>query len=204
MRYLTSLIFALELSVAFVACGAEEAVCAEPVANPGGIWCMTSTNIETNCRGELYPPHDFFFTIFQEGSDLSAASNWGWLEGTICGDQIRMSGEGGRDDLTTTATRAEYLCRRDFVEGLDFLRSRRHLTGIAGGLLEGHGTDAAKVAVAPFPIVKHLDVIEQIAPCLSTRSIDVSISSFLSELKNDSATALSQQLPRRLMLVTSS
>jgi hypothetical protein len=64
---------------------------------------------------------------------------------------------------------------------VDFPRSRRHLTGIAGGLLEGHGTDAAKVAVAPFPIVKDLDVIEQIAPCLSTRSIDVPSNTFLLE-----------------------
>ena len=91
MRYLTSLIFALALSVAFVACGGEEADCAEPTADPGGHWCMTDTNIETTC-GEPVPPHDYFLTIFQEGSDLSAGTRYGWFEGTICGDQIRMSG----------------------------------------------------------------------------------------------------------------
>jgi hypothetical protein len=43
---------------------------------------------------------------------------------------------------------------------LDFPQSRGHLTGIAGGLLEGHGTDAVKMTVTPFPIVKDLDVVE--------------------------------------------
>jgi hypothetical protein len=45
-------------------------------------------------------------------------------------------------------------------EQLDFPRSRGHLTGIAGGLLEGHGTDAVKMTVTSFPIVKDLDVVE--------------------------------------------
>ena len=100
MRYVVG--FVLVMALGALGCGDGEAGCAEPVADPGGTWCMTATNIENSCTGELYDPHDFFFTIFQEGSDLSAASNWGWLEGTICGDQIRMSGEGGRDDLTVT------------------------------------------------------------------------------------------------------
>jgi hypothetical protein len=97
MRYLTSLIFALALSVAFVACGGGggEAECAEPIADPGGVWCMTDTNIENTC-GDPLPPRDYFLRIGQQGSDLSAASNFGWLEGTICGDQIRMSGEFSR------------------------------------------------------------------------------------------------------------
>jgi hypothetical protein len=43
---------------------------------------MIATNIDISCKDELLAPHDFFFTIFQDGSDLSAASNWGWLEGT--------------------------------------------------------------------------------------------------------------------------
>jgi len=106
MRYLASLIFALVLSVAFVACGGEEAVCAERVADPGGVWCMTDTNIETTCEGGLNPPRDYFMRILQEGSDLSAATNYGWLKGRICGDQIRMSGESSRTsgDYTTTVT----------------------------------------------------------------------------------------------------
>ncbi len=95
MRCLVGSVFVLALSVAFVACGGEEANCAEPTAEPGGHWCMTATNIETTCAAE---PHryDFYMTILQEGIDLSAATPYGWFEGTICGDQIRMSGEASR------------------------------------------------------------------------------------------------------------
>ena len=104
MRYLTSLIFALALalSVAFVACGGAEADCAEPVADPTGRWSMTRTPIEETCVAELPPPDNFFMTIFQEGSDLATFSPYGLLKGTICGDQVRMSGEGSRGDFTVT------------------------------------------------------------------------------------------------------
>jgi hypothetical protein len=101
MRYLIGFVLAVALGVTFISCGEEDGGCAERVADPGGTWCMTDTNIETTC-GEPVPPHDYFLTILQEGSDLSAATNWGWLEGTICGDQIRMSGEFSRDPITVT------------------------------------------------------------------------------------------------------
>lgn len=106
MRYLVGFVLLMALGVTIVACGGEEAVCAERVADPGGVWCMTDTNIETTCAGGLNPPHDYFMTILQEGSDLSAATNYGWLEGRICGDQIRMSGGASRTmgDYTTTVT----------------------------------------------------------------------------------------------------
>jgi hypothetical protein len=57
--------------------------------------------------------------------------------------------------------------------------------------------------VAPGPVVEHFNVIEDIRPARSrVLYILFLMRSFFSELKNDSATALSQQLPRRLMLGT--
>jgi hypothetical protein len=57
------------------------------------------------------------------------------------------------------------------------------------------------MTVAPGPVVEHFNVIEDIRPGQIPGFIDAfSDPFFLSELKNDSATALSQQLPRRLML----
>ncbi len=50
-------------------------------------------------------------------------------------------------------------------------------------------------------LVKHLNVVEDIGSCQVTGFIVAFfIRSFFKLLKNDSATALSQQLPRRLML----
>jgi hypothetical protein len=55
--------------------------------------------------------------------------------------------------------------------------------------------------VAPGPVVEHFNVIEDIGPGQIPGFIDAfSDPLFFSELKNDSATALSQQLPRLLML----
>ena len=95
MRHLTSLILTLALSVAYVACGGGEADCAEPVADPTGRWLMTATPIDDTCAAEPQP-YDFYLTILQEGSDLATFSPYGHLKGTICGDQIRMSGEATR------------------------------------------------------------------------------------------------------------
>lgn len=57
------------------------------------------------------------------------------------------------------------------------------------------------MTVAPGPVVEHFNVIEDIGPGQIPGFIDAfSDPLFFSELKNDSATALSQQLPRLLML----
>jgi len=57
------------------------------------------------------------------------------------------------------------------------------------------------MTVASGPVVEHFNVIEDIRPCQIPGFIYAfSDSFFLSELKNDSATALSQQLPRLLVL----
>jgi hypothetical protein len=59
------------------------------------------------------------------------------------------------------------------------------------------------MTVAPGPVVEHFNIIENIRPGhVPGFNIRFLMRSFLSELKNDSATALSQQLPRRLMLGT--
>lgn len=62
-------------------------------------------------------------------------------------------------------------------------------------------TDVIKVAVASDPVIERFNVIEDISACQITAFVDpFSDALFFSELKNDSATALSQQLPRRLIL----
>ena len=55
--------------------------------------------------------------------------------------------------------------------------------------------------MTPGPVVEHFNVIEDICPGQLPGFIYAfSDPFFFSELKNDSATALSQQLPRLLML----
>lgn len=57
------------------------------------------------------------------------------------------------------------------------------------------------MTVAPGPIVEHFNVIEDIRPGqIPVWYILLLMRSFFSELKNNSATALSWQLPRRLKL----
>lgn len=55
--------------------------------------------------------------------------------------------------------------------------------------------------MASGPVVEHFDIIKDISPVHIPGFIyPFSDALFFSELKKDSATALSQQLPRRLML----
>ena len=57
------------------------------------------------------------------------------------------------------------------------------------------------MTVAPGQVVEHFNVIEDIRPGqIPWYYMRFLIRSFFSELKNDSVTALSQQLPRLLML----
>jgi hypothetical protein len=56
------------------------------------------------------------------------------------------------------------------------------------------------VAVAPGPVIEDFNVIEDPPGPDPGFIYAFSDPFFFSELKNDSATALSQQLPRRLML----
>jgi hypothetical protein len=67
--------------------------------------------------------------------------------------------------------------------------------------LELIGAELIEVLVTPNSIVETLDVIEDFRLDLSPYSVNPSLMRSLFELlKNDSATASSQQLPRRLML----
>jgi hypothetical protein len=52
---------------------------------------MTATPIEDTCGNSL-APSTFPVTIMHEGNDLTAQTLEGPMTGTICGDQIRMSG----------------------------------------------------------------------------------------------------------------
>ena len=52
---------------------------------------MTATPIEDTCGGSL-APYTFPVTIMQDGNALTAQTPEGPMTGTICGDQIRMSG----------------------------------------------------------------------------------------------------------------
>lgn len=56
------------------------------------------------------------------------------------------------------------------------------------------------MTVAPGPIVEHFNVIEDIRPGQIGLVCSLTNAFFFSELKNNSATALSWQLPRRLKL----
>ena len=57
------------------------------------------------------------------------------------------------------------------------------------------------MTVAPGPIVEHFNVIEDIRPGqIPVWYVLLLMRSFFSELKNNSATALSWQLPRLFML----
>lgn len=58
------------------------------------------------------------------------------------------------------------------------------------------------MTVAPGPIVEHFNVIEDIRPGqIPVWYVFFLMRSFFSELKNNSATALSWQLPRRLKVI---
>lgn len=62
-------------------------------------------------------------------------------------------------------------------------------------------TDPAKVAVSTSAIVEHLDVVVDLSPRDLPRCVDALLDPLLLQAaKKCSATALSQQLPRRLIL----
>lgn len=78
---------------------------------------------------------------------------------------------------------------------------RRHILSSRRGLFKGLRTDVPEMAVAPGPVVEHFNVIEDIRPGQAAHFVYyLLMRSFVSELTNDSPTALSQQLPRRLIL----
>ena len=82
-------------------------------------------------------------------------------------------------------------------------RKLRHFTASSRRPFKGVGTDAAEMGMATSTIVEDLDVVEDVGATQQlARFVDAffEIRSFFRLLKNDSATALSQQLPRRLIL----
>ncbi len=91
--------FLLALAVlGFVACGGDE--CAEPVGDVAGIWRMNSTVVDDDC-GER-ENQTFRMAIAQDGNRLTAVTPELEFNGTICGNQIRISGSFPEDDGTVT------------------------------------------------------------------------------------------------------
>lgn len=117
MRYLVSLVFVSALSVAFVACGGEGADCAEPV-DVAGEWEMTSTVVSDNCDGRM--SQTFRMTITQDGNALTAETPELTFSGTICGNQIQMSGSFPEDDGTVTVNATlDVSAEGDSMQGSD-------------------------------------------------------------------------------------
>ena len=84
---------------------------------------------------------------------------------------------------------------------MDFPPLAWHFRTSFWGRFKGLWAHAVQVAVTPTRIVEHLDVIEYIGTSQITSFVDPLFDTLFFELlKNDSATALSQQSPVRLML----
>lgn len=87
---------------------------------------------------------------------------------------------------------------------LDGPRFRGQSRASSRSAFERLGTDAAEMAVAAGSVVERLDIVEDIGARQGAGLVDAFwMRSFFRLLKKDSATALSQQLPRLLMLVSS-
>ncbi|MDH3726720.1 MAG: right-handed parallel beta-helix repeat-containing protein [Myxococcales bacterium] len=100
MRYAFGFLMALTV-LAFAACGDNDGNCVEPV-DVAGEWEMTTTDVIDSCGGRV--PYTFPMTITQNGNALTAEFPGGPLTGTICGDQVRLSGSFPEDDGTATVS----------------------------------------------------------------------------------------------------
>ena len=96
MRFLFRFLMALAV-LSFAACGGEEPGCAEPV-DAAGDWEMTSTIVSDNCDGRV--DQTYQMTIAQDGNALTAEIPELTFSGTICGNQIQMSGSFPEDGGT--------------------------------------------------------------------------------------------------------
>jgi hypothetical protein len=104
--------------LAFAACGGNDGNCGEPL-NAVGEWEMTATPIEDTCGGDL-TPYTFRVTIMQEGNALTGQTPDGTMTGTICGDQVQMSGSSPEAGGTATVNlELTVLADGNSVEGSD-------------------------------------------------------------------------------------
>jgi hypothetical protein len=87
--------------LAFAACGDNDGNCVESV-DVAGEWEMTTTDVIDSCGGRV--PYTFPMTITPNGNALTAELPGGTLTGTICGDQVRLSGSFPEDDGTVTVS----------------------------------------------------------------------------------------------------
>jgi predicted outer membrane repeat protein len=97
MRYLLGFLMTLGV-LGFVACGGDE--CAEPIGDVAGVWRMNSTVVIDDC-GER-ENQTFRMAITRNGNGLTAVTPELEFNGTICGNQIRMSGSFPEDEGTVT------------------------------------------------------------------------------------------------------
>jgi len=100
MRYSFGFLMAVAV-LAFAACGDNDGNCVESV-DVAGEWEMTTTDVIDSCGGRV--PYTFPMTITPNGNALTAELPGGTLTGTICGDQVRLSGSFPEDDGTVTVS----------------------------------------------------------------------------------------------------
>ena len=100
MRYVFGFLCVCALGVMpLVGCGDNDSDCAEPV-DVAGEWETTSTVVSDNCDGRM--SRTFRMKITQDGNALTAETPELTFSGTICGNQIQMSGSFPEDDGTVT------------------------------------------------------------------------------------------------------
>ena len=96
MRYIFGLLMGLAV-FAFAACG--DGGCADPV-DVAGEWEVTSTVVSDNCDGRV--SQTFTMTITQDANTLMAEVPETTYTGTICGNQLQMTGSFSEDGGTVT------------------------------------------------------------------------------------------------------
>jgi len=84
-------------ALAAAACGGGD--CADPV-DVAGEWEVTSTVVSDNCNGRV--SQTFSMTITQDANTLTAEIPEATYNGTICGNQLEMTGSFPEDGGTVT------------------------------------------------------------------------------------------------------
>jgi hypothetical protein len=96
MRYIFGLLLGVAV-FAFAACG--DGGCADPV-DVAGEWEVTSTVVSDDCDGR--ENQTFLMTITQDANALTAETPELTFNGTICGNQLQMTGSFREDGGTVT------------------------------------------------------------------------------------------------------
>jgi len=149
MRYLVGFVFVLSAApLSFAACGSSDNDCAEPAGDASGVWQMTATPTEDTCGGSL-TPYTFPVTIIQDENALTGQTPEGAMTGTICGNQIRMSGSWTEAGVTQTVdleltisadvSSVEGSDNWTWTDGADSCRGSESLSGTLLSFIPGTG-----------------------------------------------------------------